>query len=88
LEATCAKACHLRVELCASTLKNSPFKDYLLILKTNDVLATTGDLVLINHHIDVILEDFPTDSGPAVSVIQSKFDISYLDEVEIIILSQ
>jgi hypothetical protein len=68
-------------------LKNSPFKDYLLILKTNDALVTTGDLVPINHHIDVLLEDFPLDYGPAVSVIHSKFDIMYLDEVEVIILS-
>jgi len=59
----------------------------LSIHKTVDSIASIGDSVPINHHIDVILEGLPSDFAPVVSVIESKFDVMDLDKVEVLLLA-
>lgn len=70
------------MELRAITLENSYVQEYLHKIRTIvDALASIGDLVPTSHHINVILEGFPTDFAPAVSVVESKFGLMDLDEV-------
>ncbi|CAJ2662267.1 unnamed protein product [Trifolium pratense] len=85
---TRVRACRLRVELRAHTLESSSVKDYLLrIRQTVDELTSIGDVIPIAHHIDVILEGLPSDFAPVVSVIESRFDLLDLDEVEVLLLA-
>jgi hypothetical protein len=85
---TRARARHLRVELRAHSLDGSPIKEYLLrIRRTIDELASIGDAIPASHHIDVILEGLPSDYAPVVSVIESRFDLLDLDEVEVLLLA-
>jgi hypothetical protein len=84
-----AKAHHLRIELRANSLDNAPVKDYLLcIRKTVDALASIGDPnSIITHHIDVILQGLPSYYAPVTFVIENKFDVMDLDEVEVLLLT-
>jgi histone deacetylase 1/2 len=85
---TRARARHLRVELRAHSLANSSIKEYLLrIRQTVDELTSIGDAIPVAHHIDVILEGLPSDYAPVVSVIESRFDLLDLDEVEVLLLA-
>ncbi|KAK2354410.1 putative mitochondrial protein [Trifolium repens] len=85
---TRARARHLRVELRAHALDGSSIKEYLLrIRKTVDELTSIGDAIPASHHIDVILEGLPSDYAPVVSVIESRFDLLDLDEVEVLLLA-
>ncbi|KAI5409808.1 hypothetical protein KIW84_055311 [Lathyrus oleraceus] len=55
--------------------------EYLHKIRTIvDALASICDLVPTSHHINVILEGFPTNFAPAVSVVESKFGLMDLDE--------
>jgi hypothetical protein len=79
---------HAIYSLSFAPLGDSSVKDYLLsIRKTIDSLASIGDLVPINHHIDVILEGLPADFAFVVLVIESKFDVMDHDEVEVLLLA-
>lgn len=85
---TRARARQLRVELCASTLDSQSVSDYLLKIRTIvDALASIGDPVPVTHHIDVILEDLPSEYASVVSVVESKFGDMDLDEVEILLIA-
>lgn len=52
-----------------------------------DSLASIGDLVSSQEHIDVIVEGLPQEFGPVISVIESKFEPSPVDEVEVLLLA-
>ncbi|MCH93743.1 retrovirus-related Pol polyprotein from transposon TNT 1-94, partial [Trifolium medium] len=83
-----ARARHLRVELRSHTLDGSTIKEYLLRIRhTVDELTSIGDAIPIPHHIDVILEGLPSDYAPVISVIESRFDILDLDEVEVLLMA-
>ena len=85
---TRAKARHLRVELRSCSLESSTIKEYLLRIRTiADSLASIGDPVPMNQHIDVILEGLPQDYAHVVSVIESKFELMDIDEVEALLLA-
>ena len=85
---THAKARQLRVELCALTLGNQSVQDYLQKIRTIvDSLASIGDPVPLSHHIDVILEGLPSDYASVVSVVESKFSVMDIDEVEILLIA-
>ncbi|XP_058726500.1 uncharacterized protein LOC131597854 [Vicia villosa] len=85
---TRAKARQLRVELRALSLDNSSIQEYLLkICNIVDALASIGDPIPSSHHIDVILEGLPPEFTHVVFVIESKFDVMDLDEVDILLLA-
>jgi hypothetical protein len=85
---TRVRARHLHVELHAHTLANSTIKEFLLrIRKTVDELGSIGDPIPVSHHIDVILEGLPFDYALVVSVIESRFDLLDLDEVEVLLIA-
>jgi histone deacetylase 1/2 len=85
---TRARARHLRVELRAHTLAGSTVKEFLLrVRKTVDELTSIGDPIPVQHHIDVILEGLPSDYAPVISVIESRFDLLDLDEVEVLLIA-
>jgi hypothetical protein len=46
-----------------------------------------GDVIPVSHHIDVILEGLPSDYAPVVSVIESRFDLLDLNEVEVLLIA-
>lgn len=80
---THARARQLRSELCAATLEDRYVDDYLQRIKhLVDSLASVGDSIPSQQHIDVILEGLPRDYGPVISVIESKFEDIQLEEVE------
>lgn len=80
---TSAKERHLRTELSATTLESGTFEEYLLRFKAIvDSLASVGDLVPSQQHIDVFLEGLPEDYGHVISIIESKFEMMQLEEVE------
>src|SRR4051812_9224006 len=63
-------------------------QDYLLKIRMIvDALALIGDSLPVAHHIDIILEGLPSEFTPVVSVVESKFGIMDLDEVEILLVA-
>ncbi|CAJ2642534.1 unnamed protein product [Trifolium pratense] len=83
-----AKARQLRVELRSTTLENKTVKEYLLRIRLLiDNLVSIGDPLPLNQHLDVILEGLPTDFNSVISVIESKFDIIDMNEVEALLLA-
>lgn len=85
---THARARQLRVELRAITLDNSFVQDYLLRFCTIvNALASTGGLLPPSHHIDVILEGLPADYASVMFVVESKFGVMDIDEVEILLVA-
>jgi histone deacetylase 1/2 len=52
-----------------------------------DNLASIGDPIPINQHLDVILEGLPSDFNSVISVIESRFDSIEIDEVEALLLA-
>lgn len=67
---------------------NLSIKEYLLrIRKTVDALASTGDPSPLSHHVDVIFEGLPSDFSLVMSIIESKFGLMDLDEVEVLLLA-
>lgn len=78
----------MHVELLALTLDNLPVKDYLLQIRMIiDALASIWDPIPVSHHIGVILEDLPVDYASVVYVVESKFGIMDLYEVEILLVA-
>lgn len=76
------------MELRVLTFNTSILQEFLLKAHTIvDALASIGDIVLASHHIDVILEGFPSKFALVMSVIDSKFGLMDLHEVEIILLA-
>lgn len=72
---THARVRQLRSELRATTLDDRYVDDYLQRIKhLVDSLASVGDSIPSQQHIDVILEELPRDYGPVMSVIESKFE--------------
>lgn len=85
---TRTRARQLRVELPVMSLESNSIQDYLLQIRLIlDALTSIGDPLLVSHHIDVILESFPSEFAHVVSLIQSKFSIMDLDEVEIMLVA-
>lgn len=85
---TCVHARQLHVELCAMKLNSLSNQDYLLKIRLIvDALASIGDPLPVSHHIDVILEGLPSEFALVVSVIERKFGIMDIDEVEILLVS-
>ncbi|CAL5186404.1 unnamed protein product [Lathyrus oleraceus] len=85
---TRAKTRQLRAELRSTTLDDKSVNDYLVRIKALvDSLASVGDPVPDQQHIDVILEGLPQDFAPVISVIESKFDSVELEEVEALLLA-
>jgi histone deacetylase 1/2 len=83
-----AKARQLRVELRATTLENSTVQEYLLRIRLIiDNLASIGDPLPLNQHLDVILEGLPPDYNYVISVIESKFDSIDMEEIEALLLA-
>jgi len=84
----CAKARQLCVELRSTSLANLTVQAYLLRIRDLvDNLASIGDPVPVNQHLDVILEGLPQDFSPVISVVESKFDVIDIDEVESLLLA-
>jgi histone deacetylase 1/2 len=52
-----------------------------------DNLASIGDPIPLNQHLDVILEGLPSDFNSVISVIESRFDSIEIDEVEALLLA-
>lgn len=52
-----------------------------------DSFASIGDPVSLQEHTDVILEGLPQEFGFVISVIESKFENSLVDEVEALLLA-
>lgn len=76
------------MELRALIFDNSTIQVLLFKVRTIvDALASNGDHIPSSHHIDVILEGLPSDFAPVVYVIESKFGLMDLDEVEIMLLA-
>jgi histone deacetylase 1/2 len=83
-----AKARQLRVELRATTLENSTVQEYLLRIRLIvDNLASIGDPIPLNQHLDVILEGLPPEFNSVISVVESRFDSIDMDEVEALLLA-
>jgi histone deacetylase 1/2 len=83
-----AKARQLCVELRATTLENSTVQEYLLRIRLIiDNLASIGDHIPLNQHLDVILEGLPPDFNSVISVVESRFDSIDMDEVEALLLA-
>jgi histone deacetylase 1/2 len=83
-----AKARQLRVELRNTTLENRTIQEYLLRIRLLiDNLISIGDPLPLNQHLDVILEGLPTEFNTVISVIESKFDIIEMNEVEALLLA-
>lgn len=69
-------------------MEDKSVDDYLVQIKALiDVLASIGDPVPDQQHIDVILEGLPQDFASVISVIESKFDSVQLEEVEALLLA-
>lgn len=82
---TRARAKQLRVELRALTLNNCIFQEYLLKIHTIvDSLASIGDPAHVSHHIEVIFEGLPSYFALVVLVVESKFGLMDLNEVEML----
>lgn len=85
---TSGKACHLLVELRTTTLENCTVKEYLLKICTIvDSLASIGDSILMNQHIDVILEGLPQDYSSVMSFDENKFELMDIDEVKALLIT-
>ncbi|MCI09024.1 retrovirus-related pol polyprotein from transposon TNT 1-94, partial [Trifolium medium] len=83
-----AKARQLRVELRSTKLEDRTVKEYLLRIRLLiDNLTAIGDLVPLNHHLDIILEGLPSDFNSVISVIESNFDSMDMDEAEALLLA-
>lgn len=83
-----AKARQLRVELRATLLADRTVQDYLLRIRNLiDNLASIGDPIPVNQHLDVILEGLPQEYSPVISVVESKFEIIDIDEVESLLIA-
>jgi histone deacetylase 1/2 len=52
-----------------------------------DNLASIGDPLPLNQHLDVILEGLPPDYNSVISVVESRFDSIDMDEVEALLLA-
>ena len=88
LKLTRARARQLRSELRATTLDDRSVDDYLQRIKhLVDSLASVGDSIPSQQHIDVILEGLPRDYGPVISIIESKFEDIQLEEVEALLIA-
>jgi hypothetical protein len=83
-----AKARQHRVELRSTLLDNRTIQEYLLRIRNLvDNLASIGDPIPINQHLDVILEGLPQEFGPVISVVESKFDTIDIYEVESLLIA-
>lgn len=83
-----AKAKQLHVELRCTLLENRMVLEYLLLMRNLiDNLASIGDPVPSNQHLDVTLEGLPQKfSRAAISVLESKFETIDIYEVESLLL--
>lgn len=85
---TCVRARHLRIELHVITLDTHLVQDYLFKIHTIvNALASIGDHIPHSHYIDVILERLPGEFAHVVFVVESKFGVMDIDEVEILLLA-
>lgn len=78
----------MRVELRDLILDHSTVQEFLLKMHTIlDALDSIGDIIPATYHIYVILEGLPSEFVSVVSVIERKFGLMNLDEVEILLIA-
>lgn len=83
-----AKARQLRVELRATSFDNRTVQEYLIRTRNLiDNLASIDDPIPVNQHLDVILEGLPHGYSPVISIVESKFDVIDIDEVESLLIA-
>lgn len=80
----------LHIELRTTKLEGHTVKEYLAKIKTlTDSLASVGYPVLLQDHLDTILEGLPQEDDSIISIVESKFDDSIsIGEAETSILAQ
>ncbi|XP_020238405.1 uncharacterized protein LOC109817540 isoform X2 [Cajanus cajan] len=85
---TRARARQLRTELRSTLLEEKTMEEFLLRIKALvDALASVGESVSQQEHVDVILEGLSQDYSSVISVIESKFDTPSIEEVEALLLA-
>ena len=80
---TRAGARQLRAELRSTTLNSKNVSEFLLRIKAlADALASVGDPITPEQHVDVILEGLSSDNNSVISAIESKFQLMQIEEME------
>ena len=78
---TQARARQLRAELRTTTLDSKHVSEFLLRIKARaDALASVGDPITPEQHVDVILEGLPFDYNFVISVIENELENYDCDE--------
>nr|KYP35013.1 hypothetical protein KK1_043971 [Cajanus cajan] len=63
-------------------------EEFLLRIKALvDALASVGESVSLQEHVDVILEGLSQDYNSVISVVESKFETPSIEEVEALLLA-
>lgn len=63
-------------------------REFLLQIKQiSDSLASVGSPIMLQEHVDSILEGLPPDYDSVISVIESKFEPLPIAEVEALLLA-
>ena len=85
---TIATACQLRTQLRATTLAGKSMHEFLSQIRAiSDSLASVGSLIMLQEHIDSILEGLSPDYHPIIAIIESKFEPQPIDQVEALVLA-
>jgi len=78
----------LRTELRVTILRGKLMREFLLQIKQiSDSLASVGSPIMLQEHVDSILEGLPPDYDSVISVIESKFEPLPIAEVEALLLA-
>ena len=85
---TIATASQLRTQLCAMTLAGNSIREFLSQIRAiSDSLASVGSRIMLQEHIDSILEGLSPDYHPIIAIIESKFEPQPIDQVEAFLLA-
>nr|KYP37004.1 hypothetical protein KK1_041845 [Cajanus cajan] len=85
---TRARARQLRTKLRSTSLEEKPMEEFLLRIKALvDALASVGESVSLQEHVDVILEGLSQDYNSVISIVESKFETPSIEEVEALLLA-
>ena len=80
---TRARAQQLRRELRRTMLDDKTMKEFLLRIKAIcDSLNGVRDPVSHHEHVGIILEGLPTEYGPVIAVVESKFESPLIADAE------
>lgn len=78
----------LCTELRATTLEGKLMKEFLVQIKAiSDSLISVRSPIMLQEHIDLILEGFPTDYHSVISIIESKFESLAIEQVKALLLA-